>query len=59
MVFTNTKESDLEVLIVKWMVEQNAYEQNNNVDYNRDHSIDEIRLFHFRYQTKWGVLEKW
>ena len=39
MVFSNTKESGLESLIVKWLVEQNGYEQGINADYNRDYAI--------------------
>ena len=33
MAFTNTKESGLESLIVKWLVEQNGYEEGTNADY--------------------------
>lgn len=33
--FTNIKESGLEVLIVKWLVEHNGYEEGNNADYNK------------------------
>ena len=36
MAFTNTKESGLEALIVKWLVEQNGYEQGTNADYDRE-----------------------
>lgn len=52
MSFTNTKESGLESLIVKWLVEQNGYEQGTNVDYNRDYAIDEARLFRFLQDTQ-------
>lgn len=31
--FTNTRESALEALIVKYLVEQNGYEEGNNADY--------------------------
>ena len=34
MIFTNTKESGLETLIVNWLVEKNKYEEGKNVDYN-------------------------
>ena len=34
MTFTNTKESGLENLIVRWLVEHNGYEQGTNDDYN-------------------------
>ena len=30
MPFTNTRESGLETLIVKWLVEHNGYEEGNN-----------------------------
>ena len=39
--FTNTKESGLEALIVKYLVEQNGYEERNNADYNKEYAIDE------------------
>lgn len=58
MAFTNTKESGLEALIVKWLVEQNGYEQGTNPDYNRDYAIDETRLFHFLQDTQPDSLEK-
>ena len=47
MAFTNTKESGLEALSVKWGVEQNGYEEGNNTDYNKEYAIDETRLFRF------------
>ena len=36
MAFTNTKESGLESLIVKWLVEHNGYEEGSNSDYNHE-----------------------
>lgn len=56
--FTNTKESGLEALIVKWLVEQNGYEQGVNQDYNRDYAIDETRLFRFLQDTQPDSLTK-
>ena len=50
--FTNTKESGLEALIVKWLVEQNGYEEGTNADYNKEYAIDEIRLFRFLQDTQ-------
>ena len=38
--FTNTKESGLESLIVKWLVEQNGYEEGTNADYNKEYAVD-------------------
>lgn len=58
MSFTNTKESGLESLIVKWLVEQNGYEQGANEDYNRDYTIDETRLFRFLQDTQPDSLTK-
>lgn len=58
MSFTNTKESGLESLIVKWLVEQNGYEQGTNADYNRDYAIDETRLFRFLQDTQPDSLAK-
>ena len=58
MAFTNTKESGLEALIVKWLVEQNGYEQGTNADYNRDYAIDETRLFRFLQDTQPDALDK-
>lgn len=56
--FTNTKESGLETLIVKWLVEQNGYEEGTNADYNRDSAIDETRLFRFLQDTQQDSLKK-
>lgn len=58
MSFTNTKESGLESLIVKWIVDQNGYEQGTNADYNRDYAIDEARLFRFLQDTQPDSLAK-
>ena len=52
MAFTNTRESGLEALIVKWLVEQNGYEEGNNADYNKEYAIDETRLFRFLQDTQ-------
>ena len=56
--FTNTKESGLESLIVKWLVEANGYEQGSNDDYNREFAIDETRLFRFLQETQPEELKK-
>lgn len=58
MAFTNTKESGLELLIVKWLVEHNGYEQGSNADYNRDYAIDETRLFRFLKETQPDEMDK-
>ena len=58
MAFTNTKESGLENLIVRWLVEHNGYEQGTNDDYNREYAVDETRLFRFLQDTQPEALEK-
>lgn len=58
MSFTNIKESGLESLIVKWLIEQNGYEQGVNADYNRDYAIDETHLFRFLQDTQPDSLDK-
>ena len=58
MAFTNTKESGLEALIVKWLVDHNEYEQGTNADYNREYAVDETRLFRFLQDTQPDALEK-
>jgi len=52
MTATNTKESGLEALIVRHLVEQNGYEQGDSTDYNREYAIDEARLFRFLAETQ-------
>jgi len=49
---TNTKESGLETLIVKHLVEQNNFEQGAGADYNREYAVDEPRLFRFLETTQ-------
>ena len=49
---TDTHESGLESLIVKWLVEQNGYEQGDSADYNREYAVDEPRLFRFLETTQ-------
>ncbi len=58
MAFSNTKESGLEALIVKWLVDHNNYEQGTNADYNREYAVDETRLFRFLQDTQPDALEK-
>ena len=58
MAFTNTKESGLEALIVKYLVDQNGYEQGTNADYNREYAVDETRLFRFLQDTQPDALDK-
>lgn len=58
MAFTDTKESGLETLIVKWLVDHNGYEQGTNTDYSREYAVDETRLFRFLQDTQPDALEK-
>lgn len=58
MSFTNTKESGLETLIVKWLVERNGYEEGTNADYNQEYALDETRLFRFLQDTQPDKVEK-
>lgn len=58
MAFTNTKESGLESLIVKWLVEQNGYEEGTNADYNKEYAVDETRLFRFLQDTQSKEMDK-
>lgn len=58
MPFTNTRESGLETLIVKWLVEHNGYEEGNNADYNKEYAIDETRLFRFLQDTQPSQMDK-
>lgn len=58
MLFTNTQESGFESLIVKWLVEQNRYEEGSNDDYNKEYAIDETRLFRFFQDTQPGEMSK-
>lgn len=56
--FTNTKESGLEALIVKWLVDHNGYEEGSNADYNKEYAIDETRLFRFIQDTQPDQMDK-
>lgn len=58
MAFTNTKESGLESLIVKWLVEENGYEEGTNADYNKEYAVDETRLFRFLQDTQPKEMDK-
>ena len=58
MAFTNTREEGLEALIVKWLVEQNGYEQGTNDDYSKEYALDETRLFRFLSETQPDEMDK-
>ena len=56
--FTNTSESGLESLIVKWRVEHNGYEQGHSHDYNVEYAVDTVRLFRFLKDTQPDAVKK-
>ena len=56
--FTNTSENGIETLIVKWLVDENGYEQGTNADYNKEYAVDEARLFRFLSATQPKAMEK-
>lgn len=56
--FTNTRENGLETLIVKWLVEQNGYEEGTNADYSKEFALDETRLFRFLQDTQPVQMDK-
>lgn len=58
MPFTNTTENGLESLIVKWLVEQNGYEQGTNDDYSKEYAMDTTRLFRFLSDTQPDEMNK-
>ncbi len=52
MIFSNTKESGFETLIVDWLVQHNGYEEGANSDYDKEYAIDETRLLRFLRDTQ-------
>lgn len=57
-VFTNTMESGLESLIVRWLVEHNGYEQGHSHDFNTEYALDTARLFRFLKNTQPDAVKK-
>lgn len=49
---TNMKENGFETLIVRYLVDNNHYEEGLNSDYNKSYAIDEVRLFRFLNDTQ-------
>lgn len=49
---TNMKENGFETLIVRYLVDNNHYEEGLNSDYNKIYAIDEVRLFRFLNDTQ-------
>lgn len=58
MSYTNTSESGLESLIVKWLVEHNSYEQGHSHDFNVEYAVDTVRLFRFLKDTQPDAVKK-
>ena len=58
MPFANTKESGLEALIAKWIVDYNGYEEGTNADYSKEYALDETRLFRFLQDTQPNQMDK-
>ena len=58
MSYTNTSESGLESLIVKWLVEHNSYEQGHSHDFNVEYAVDTVRLFRFLKNTQPNAVKK-
>ena len=52
MKFTDTTEKGFDTLIVKWLTEQENYEEGLNTDYNREYAFDETRLLRFLSATQ-------
>lgn len=50
------KENGFETMIVKYLVENNHYEEGSNSDYNKIYAIDEVRLFRFLHDTQYEKL---
>lgn len=48
---TNMKENGFETLIVRYLVDNNHYEEGLNSEYNKTYAIDEGRLFRFLNDT--------
>lgn len=55
---TNTKENGFETLIVKYLVDNNHYEEGSNSDYNKQYAIDEVRLFRFLHDTQDDIVKE-
>ena len=58
---TDTSEKGLETIIVKWLIENNEYEQGalyGTGEYNKEFAVDEMRLFRFLADTQPTELAK-
>lgn len=55
---TNMKENGFETLIVRYLVDNNHYEEGLNLEYNKTYAIDEVRLFRFLNDTQYKKMQE-
>ena len=55
---TNMKENGFETLIVRYLVDNNHYEEGLNSEYNKTYAIDEGRLFRFLNDTQYKKMQE-
>lgn len=55
---TNMKENGFETLIVRYLVDNNHYEEGLNAEYNKTYAIDEVRLFRFLNDTQYKKMQE-
>lgn len=55
---TNMKENGFETLIVRYLVDNNHYEEGLNAEYNKTYAIDEERLFRFLNDTQYKKMQE-
>ncbi|MGN0415673.1 MAG: type I restriction endonuclease subunit R [Agathobacter sp.] len=55
---TNMKENGFETLIVRYLVDNNHYEEGLNSEYNKTYAIDEVRLFRFLNDTQYKKMQE-
>ena len=55
---TNMKENGFEMLIVRYLVDKNHYEEGLNSEYNKTYAIDEERLFRFLNDTQYKKMQE-
>jgi len=54
---TDVKEQGFETLIVNYLVTHNGFERGENIDFNREYAIDEVRLIRFLEETQAEQME--
>lgn len=58
LIATNMKENGFETLIVRYLVDNNHYEEGLNSEYNKTYAIDEGRLFRFLNDTQYKKMQE-